>query len=97
MSSVVEQCDRQNPSAIKSTKLRKYIAIVSQVIDLNGSELDWLARHRGHDIAVHREYYRLHESTVELSKVSRLLMAVEEGNALKYSGKKLEDIPIDGA
>ena len=96
LAAVVDRLPLQQPSAIKSTKLRKYIATVSQIVDLNSSELDWLARHLGHDIAVHREYYRLHDHTIELSKVSRLLLAVDEGNASKWAGKKLDEIGIDG-
>lgn len=94
--SVVNQLDLENPFAVKSTQLRKYVATVSQIIDLSESELDWLARHMGHDIAVHREYYRLHDSTLELAKVSKLLLAVEEGNASKWQGKKLSEIQLDG-
>ena len=96
LSAVVDRLPLKEPSTIKSTKLRKYIATVSQIVDLNSSELDWLARHLGHDIAVHRDYYRLHEHTIELSKVSRLLLAVDEGNAAKWAGKKLDDIALEG-
>ena len=96
LNAVVKRCSLQNPSAIKSTQLRKYVATVSQIIDLNGSELDWLARHMGHDIAVHREYYRLHDSTIELAKVSKLLLAVDEGNASKWLGRNLDQIQLDG-
>eukprot|EP00794_Sanderia_malayensis_P001366 gene1366-1510_t len=95
LNSVVKQLDLKNPNAVKSTQLRKYVATVSQVIDLSESELDWLARHMGHDIAVHREYYRLHDSTLELAKVSKLLLAVEEGHTSKWQGKKLCEIHLD--
>ena len=96
LNAVVGSLDLENPCAVKSTQLRKYVATVSQVIDLSQSELEWLARHMGHDLAVHREYYRLHDHTLELSKVSRLLMAVDEGNASKWQGKKLSEITING-
>ena len=45
----------KKPEAVTSTRLRKYVATVSQIIDLQENELDWLARHLGHDITVHRE------------------------------------------
>ena len=76
---------------MKSTKLRKYIATVSQIGDLSESEFDWLPRHMGHDIAVHREYYRLQESTLELVKVSKLLLAVEEGHAGQVENSDISD------
>ena len=65
-----------------STKLQKYIATISQVLSLN-----WLARHLGHDVRVHREFYRIHESTIEIAKVSKLLLAVDGGKTSK-GGKK---------
>ena len=96
LSSTVDRLQLQNPGAIKSTRLRKYIATVSQILDLGNTELEWLARHMGHDVSIHKEYYRLHDHTIELSKISRLLLAVDEGNAAKWAGKKLDDISVDG-
>ena len=49
--------------------------------------LSWLDDHLGHDITIHKEYYRMKESTVELAKVSRILLAIDEGKADKFSGK----------
>lgn len=86
----------QQPENITSTKLRKYIATVCQLFNLSENEYDWLARHLGHDIRVHREFYRLHESAVELIKVSRILLAVEKGNVNKFKGKSLDEINLDG-
>ncbi len=88
LSAVVNHLDMENPAAIKSTKIRKYVATVSQIIDHTESELEWLARHMGHDLSVHREYYRLHDHTLELSKISRLLFEVDQGNAGRWQGKK---------
>ena len=93
---VAARAGLEKPHLITSTRLRKYVATVSQIIDMTGSELDWLARHLGHDIQVHRDFYRLHESTVELAKVSKLLIAVDEGKAHQWAGKKLDEIEIEG-
>ena len=43
---------------IKSTLLRKYLATFSQVLNLGQHQLEWLANHLGHDVTVHRQYYR---------------------------------------
>ena len=96
LNAVGKHCNLKNPNAIKSTQLHKYVATVSQVIDLTNSELDWLARHMGHDIAVHWEYYRLHDSSLELPKVSKLLLAVDEGIASNWLGRNLDQIQLDG-
>ena len=70
----------KNPKAITSTHLRKHIATVCKVLHLEEKELDWLAWHMGCDIRILREYYRLHESTTELAKVSKILAIVDEGS-----------------
>ena len=76
--------------------LRKYIATITQVLSLEEKELDWLARHLWHDIRTHREYYRLHESTIEIAKISKLLLAVDCVKAGSLKGKSLDEITIDG-
>lgn len=88
--------DLESPELITSTKLRKYVATVCQVFNLTDNECDWLARHLGHDVRVHRDFYRMHENAVELTNVSRLLLAVDQGEAHKYSGQKLQDINLQG-
>lgn len=93
---VNEVHDLKYPERIKSTELRKYCATVSQIIDLDDNGMRWLADHLGHNLDVHREFYRLKESTAELSKVSRLLLSIDEGKIKKFSGKKLSEIEIDG-
>lgn len=47
----------------------------------------------GHNIAVHREYYRLPSNTIEVAKVGKLLLAMERGID-KYKGCKLDDITL---
>ena len=86
----------KEPKAITSTKLRKYVATVSQTAALTEVDVDWLARHLGHDIRVHHEFDRLHESSTELAKVSKLLLAVDSGNINKMAGKSLTDMSIEG-
>jgi len=85
----------EKPEAVTSTRLRKYVATVSQILDLQENELDWLARHLGHDIRVHREYYRLHDSTIELAKVGKLLYTVDEGKTTQWAGKSLDEIDLN--
>ena len=56
LANILTKCNLQRPEGIKSIKLRKYVATVSQIINLKKNELEWLARHRGHDVSVHRQY-----------------------------------------
>ena len=50
----------------------------------------------GHSVSVHRNFYRLQDSTIELAKVSRLLIAAEEGSLGKLAGKSLDEIELEG-
>jgi len=43
-------CGAKNPTGLTSTNLRKHIATLSQVMNLQGHELDQLASFMGHDI-----------------------------------------------
>ena len=83
----------KNPTSMRSTPLRKQIATVSQIINLKENELDILAKFLGHDIRVHREFYRLPQETLQVAKVSKLLLASEQGlNGLE--GKTLDEIDV---
>ena len=87
-----ESSGAKNPEALRSTNLRKQIAIVSQIVNLRENELDILAQFMGHDVRVHREYYRLPQETLQIAKVAKLLLASEKGE--KISGKRLEEIEV---
>lgn len=89
------QCGAKNPEALTSTRLRKQVATLSTVLNLKENEMDQLASFLGHDIRVHREFYRLPESTMQLAKVSKLLIAMEKGRLSDLQGKGLDDIEIN--
>ncbi|KAF7641687.1 hypothetical protein LDENG_00274820 [Lucifuga dentata] len=85
-------CGAENPQNLQSANLPKHIATISQVLNLKENEMDQLADFLGHDIRVHREYYRLPHSTVQVAKISKLLMAMERGNMTNLQGKSLDQI-----
>lgn len=87
-----DACGAEYPQNLRSTNLRKQIATISQVMNLRDNELDQLADFLGHDIRVHREYYRLPQSTLQLAKISKLLMAMEKGSVTDIQGKSLDEI-----
>ena len=74
-----EEVPLKEPLLIRSTTLRKQIATYTQLVNLNENELDVVAQYMGHDIRIHREHYRLPNGTVQMAKVSRLLLAMEKG------------------
>ncbi|XP_030218994.1 uncharacterized protein LOC115548476 [Gadus morhua] len=91
----VQLCDVKNPLSLTSTRLRKHMATLSKVLNLQETELDQLADFMGHDIRVHRQFYRLPEGTLQLVKISKILMAMEQGRLSDFQGKSLEEINID--
>ncbi|KAM9495718.1 uncharacterized protein Hap1MRO34_020027 isoform 2-T3 [Clarias gariepinus] len=88
------QCGAKNPEYLRSTQLRKQVATMSQILNLKNNELDQLANFLGHDIRVHRDYYRLPDATIEIAKISKLLLAMEKGNLTSFQGKSLDEIEI---
>lgn len=85
----------KQPETLTSTKLRKHIATVSQILNLTDHELDQVCGFMGHDVRVHREYYRLPEDTLQLAKVSRILIAMDQGKIADFKGQSLEGIEVD--
>lgn len=55
-----------------------------------------VARHLGHELPVHKKFYRLQEDTVSLAKVSKMLLAIEQGHAVRLKGKSLDDLSFEG-
>ena len=89
------ECGAIAPERLRSTNLRKHIATMSQVMNMKENELDILANFMGHDIRVHREFYRLPEATVQVAKVAKLLMTMEEGGQDLPAGQSLDEIQVD--
>ncbi|KAE8277669.1 hypothetical protein D5F01_LYC24330 [Larimichthys crocea] len=92
---MAKECGAKHPETLSSTKLRKQVSTLSTVLNLKDNEMDTLANFLGHDIRVHRQYYRLPEGTLELAKVSKVLIALEQGRLSDYKGMSLDEIQID--
>lgn len=87
-------CGAKSPHLLTSTRLRKHVGTMSQLLNLKEHELDCLANFLGHDIRIHREFYRLPESTMYMAKISKILIAMESGTAHKFKGKSLDEMDI---
>lgn len=74
----------------------KYLATTCQLRNMLNNEFDWLARHMGYDILVHRNYYRLQQDAVELAKISKVLLLIEKGETHKVAGRSLDERDING-
>ncbi|XP_071482523.1 uncharacterized protein [Diadema antillarum] len=88
-------CGASKPSYITSTRLRKHIATVSQVMNLRDNELDVLANFMGHDVRIHRNFYRLPDHVMQVAKVSKILMCMDKGSLGKLHGSTLDEVQLD--
>ena len=62
------------------------------MLNLNEAELEWLSNHLGHTIEVHKEFYRNQGAVIQLGKVAKTLIAMDQGRALsnlRQEGMKL--------
>lgn len=89
------ECGAKDPQTLTSTRLRKQMATMSQVLNLKDNE-DCLTGFMGHiNIKVHRQYYRLPEGTLKVAKVAKLLMACGRGELSHFKGMTLDEINIE--
>lgn len=88
-----EDSKAENPELLRSTKLRKQVATLCQLLDINEQELEQVARFMGHDIRVHGDFYRQTDKTFQIAKISKLLFAMEQGTAA-LKGKNLNTIKV---
>ncbi|XP_064628861.1 uncharacterized protein LOC135488255 [Lineus longissimus] len=89
------KCGAKHPELIRSTRLRKQVATLSQILNLKDNELDILANFLGHDVRIHRDFYRLPEDSLQVAKVSKILVASEQGTLASYHGKSLDEMDVD--
>ncbi|XP_061528428.1 uncharacterized protein LOC133400140 isoform X2 [Phycodurus eques] len=90
-------CGAKRPESLSSKKLHKQMGALSQVLNLTNTELDQLANFLGHDVTLQQEFYRLPEGILQLAKISKVLMAREQGRLAQFKGRSLDDVNIDPA
>jgi hypothetical protein len=95
MRSFSAECGAKQPELLRGTRLRKHVATMSQLLNLKNNELDILAQFMGHDIRVHRHFYRLPSDILQTAKVAKILLAMEGGQQLILSGQSLDDVHVD--
>ena len=63
---------------------------------LTENENHLVSNHLAHNLQTHEKHYKLQEASITLAKVSKLLVAVEDGKVAEYVGKGLEEIDVSG-
>ena len=78
------------PQLITPTRTRKLLATILHLMDMTDAELTWVTNHMGHTKDVHFSWYRKEDATIELTKIAKILTAVDGGESLK--NKKVDDV-----
>lgn len=89
------KCGAKMPSNLKSTKLRKHISTVSQLLNLDDGSFNALCKHMGHNPKVHREFYQMPQEMILKTQISKILVALDQGSLCKYKGKALNEFEIN--
>ena len=91
---ITKKLPLKKPKLITPTRTRKMVSTLMQLLDLTDGELTWITNHMGHTKDVQLAWYRKHDSTLELTKVARALMCVDQGNRHDLQNKKIGELDI---
>ncbi|KAG5867019.1 hypothetical protein JTB14_006807 [Gonioctena quinquepunctata] len=86
--------DASEATLLTSTKLRKHLATMVQILKMDKNELEQLATFMGHTEKTHAQFYRLPDDIYQTAKVSKLLMMAKTNSIEQYKGKSLSEIEI---
>ncbi|KAJ8929584.1 hypothetical protein NQ314_017691 [Rhamnusium bicolor] len=95
ISKLASACGAKQPKLLTSTRFRKQIATILQLMSFENDELYQVAKFMGHTEKTHMEYYRLTESTYQTAKVAKILLLLESGRGAEFKGKALNEITLD--
>ncbi|XP_030830821.1 uncharacterized protein LOC105441828 [Strongylocentrotus purpuratus] len=56
--------------------------------------MDIVANFLGHDLHVHREFYRLPNEVLQVAKVTKILLTMEQGGEGLSQGETLDNVPV---
>lgn len=86
--------DQSKTKSLTSTKLRKHLATISQILKMESGDLEQLATFMGHNIKTHTEWYRLPNDVYQTAKVSKILLLAQNNSIDKYRGQKLDELEV---
>ena len=89
------QFDLAKPDAIISTRLRHNLTTSMQMVNLQPTDMRFIADHLGHSLGINEMYYRKSEEVVELTKMAAALEVAEKGALKQYKGKNFSDLQLD--
>ncbi|XP_074039988.1 uncharacterized protein [Leptinotarsa decemlineata] len=87
--------DPKKVASLTSTKLRKHLATISQILRMDQEDLEQLASFMGHTTKTHQEWYRLPSDIYQTAKVSKILLMSQKTSIQQYKGKSLSQLDVD--
>ncbi|XP_014680178.1 PREDICTED: uncharacterized protein LOC106820147, partial [Priapulus caudatus] len=90
-----KDCGAEHPDRLTSTRLRQQLATMCQVLNLSEENQDQLATFMGHNLIVHRQFYRLTENILQAAKVSKILHLMNTDRLADFKGKNYDEITFD--
>ncbi|XP_057688017.1 uncharacterized protein LOC130913423 [Corythoichthys intestinalis] len=90
-----KDCGAKSPESLTSKYLQRQIRALSRVLDFTKTEMDQLSDFLGYDISLQQQMYQLPEGTLQLAKIGKVLMALEDGHLTEMKGKSVDDLHID--
>ena len=96
LSQIASEAGLQAPHKITSVQLRKYMATISQVLDMTPSQEKWLFTHLGHTENVHMQHYRARSDVIERIEVAKICLIQDLNRVHEFVGKKIGEIQFDG-
>ncbi|XP_053391155.1 uncharacterized protein LOC128553984 [Mercenaria mercenaria] len=88
-------CNLKHPECITSTKARKQLATLTQILNLGENYQDVLESFKEHDIIVHGQFIQSPGSTLHVAKTFNLLNCLNSGTINKYKGCDFDDLDVD--
>ncbi|KAJ8035278.1 hypothetical protein HOLleu_22449 [Holothuria leucospilota] len=73
----------------------RYMATMSQVLNITPQQQRWIVDHVGHTFDVHHIRYRSTMDIILRLDITKLLLVMDSGNIGKFKNKKLEDIQLE--
>ncbi|CAH0558836.1 unnamed protein product [Brassicogethes aeneus] len=90
------KCGAKKPELLTSTRFRKQIATILQLMCFEKTEMEQIAKFMGHTEKTHTEFYRLTEDVFQTAKVAKVLLLLNAGKGTEFKGKSLSEIQVDG-
>ncbi|PIK48407.1 putative proteoglycan 4-like [Apostichopus japonicus] len=83
------------PERIRGTNMRRFMATMSQGLNISAQQQRWVVDHMGHTLDVHNIHYKSTLDVIERVDISKLLLMMDLGQIGHFKGKRLDEIQFE--